>query len=90
MDNGESVVEPSPFRHDQCVEEGVMKIVSCGAGRLAGLSCLVATAFLLNACQQNETPGSSSASAYSQKMDDERKPYWQRHCCRRGGQNGNH
>jgi len=66
-----------------------MKIVARDAGRLAGLSCLVATAFLLNACQQNEASRSNSAFADQQKMDDERKPYWQRHCCRRGGQNGN-
>jgi hypothetical protein len=67
-----------------------MKIAARDAGRLAGLSCLVVAAFLLNACQQNETSGSSSAFAYQQKAENERSPYWQRHCCRRGGQNGRH
>jgi hypothetical protein len=66
-----------------------MKLAACDTGRLVGLSCLVATAFLLNACQQNATSGSNATLGYQQKMDDERKPYWQRHCCRRAGQNGN-
>lgn len=69
-----------------------MKIFAHDAGRLAGLSCLVATAFLLNACQQSETSGSHSTFGYQQKADDDERatPYWQRHCCRRGGQNGRH
>jgi hypothetical protein len=67
-----------------------MKIVARDANRLVGLSCLVATAFLLNACQQNGASGPSEAFAYQQKADGERTSYWQRHCCRRGGQNGRH
>jgi hypothetical protein len=89
MDNIARGADRSSFLQLLWTEEGPMNIDARGAGRIAGLSCAVATAFLLSACQQNPGSGSGQSFSYQEKTAFAEQSGWdKRHCCRRGGRNG--
>ena len=85
MDNIVPGVDGAFFPQLLEMEEGSMTLTA----RIAGLSCLVATAFLLDACQQNAGSRPGEAFSHQEKAAFADQSAWEkRHCCRRGGRNG--
>jgi hypothetical protein len=58
---------------------------------LGTVAFLGLTVTVICGCQQSSAGGQQEISNPQQKQTDEQDAkYWKRHCCRRGGRNGNH